>query len=227
MLDPVIDILGLDATASGLAGSVTATSPKDTVLLNISVTRMDPSEASEIANAIANSLSDVAQVIDPGSDGSGTVVMTDSKVATPPLIPSSPNVQNYILLGIVFGIFIAIAQALLRHMLDLRLKTLDDIQRVSDLPVVGSIYFDGDASVHPLIVQEPRFSPRAESMRRLRTNLQFLGGSQDLKLLLVTSAVPGEGKTSTAMNLAITLADAGKKVLLVALTLEGRQSVKY
>jgi receptor protein-tyrosine kinase len=68
---------------------------------------------------------------------------------------------------------------------------------------------------HPLLTDTPGNNARSEALRVLRTNLQFLDLDQEAKSFVVTSAVPGEGKTSTSTNLAIALAQAGKKVLLV------------
>jgi capsular exopolysaccharide synthesis family protein len=81
--------------------------------------------------------------------------------------------------------------------------------------VLGVIGYEEDAPEHPLIVQESPQALRAEAFRRLRTNLQFLELDASSRTFVMTSALPGEGKTTTCINLAITLADAGQKVVLV------------
>jgi capsular exopolysaccharide synthesis family protein len=81
--------------------------------------------------------------------------------------------------------------------------------------VLGGIAFDPDAAKRPLIVQNDPHSPRAEAFRQLRTNLQFVDIANHPKSIVVTSSVPGEGKSTSTANLAITLAAAGSTVALV------------
>ena len=79
-----------------------------------------------------------------------------------------------------------------------------------------------------LIVQRTPKSPVAEVFRTLRTNIQFMNSKKDLKTLLVTSTMPGEGKSWVAANLAITFAQAGKKVLIIDADMrKGRQHVMF
>ena len=86
---------------------------------------------------------------------------------------------------------------------------------MTDRSIVGAIVFDVDAKDHPLIFQADSHSMRAEAYRRLRTNLQFLLLSGRKASIVVTSSIADEGKTTTAINLASTLAAAGQSVLLI------------
>lgn len=81
--------------------------------------------------------------------------------------------------------------------------------------MIGLISFDEDAAQHPLISEVDPHSPRAEAYRRLRTNLQFLKMEGQANSIVITSSIEGEGKTTTAINIASTLADAGESVLLI------------
>jgi len=103
---------------------------------------------------------------------------------------------------------------MLRRLLDNRIGTNRDIALITDVPVIGAVTYDAKAAERPLIVHVDPRSPRAESFRALRTNLQFVDieGSHSF---LVTSSVPAEGKSTTAVNLAIALADAGSRVVIV------------
>ena len=103
---------------------------------------------------------------------------------------------------------------MLRAVLDTRIRTPRDVEQVTDRPIIGAIAFDPKAKERPLIVHDDPLSPRAESFRALRTNLQFLdmGGRSSF---VITSSVPSEGKSTTTINLAIALADAGKRVALL------------
>ncbi|WP_394815666.1 YveK family protein, partial [Clavibacter michiganensis] len=102
VLDPVIDELGLDTTVAGLASRVTATTPLNTVLIDISVTDGDPKQAAEITNAIAESFAGVVQstLEQPAAEGaSSPVTVTVTEPAVAPSSPSAPNVRMLILLG--------------------------------------------------------------------------------------------------------------------------------
>jgi capsular exopolysaccharide synthesis family protein len=132
----------------------------------------------------------------------------------PPLTPSSPNIPLNLALGALVGLAIGIGIAVLRAVLDTRIRTPRDVELVTDSPLIGAIAYDPKAKERPLIVHADPLSPRAESFRALRTNLQFLdmGGRS---AFVVTSSVPSEGKSTTTINLAIALADAGKRVALI------------
>ena len=87
--------------------------------------------------------------------------------------------------------------------------------RAAEAPILGRIAFDSDAQKKPLLTQAASQSPRAESFRQLRTNLQFANVAEHAKTLVVTSSLPGEGKSTTATNLAIALSQAGESVCLI------------
>ncbi|MHA7269807.1 CpsD/CapB family tyrosine-protein kinase [Arthrobacter sp. HLT1-20] len=86
---------------------------------------------------------------------------------------------------------------------------------ITQVPVLGGIAFDPAATKNPLLTDGSGHAQRAESFRQLRTNLQFAHVSHKSKTVLVTSSLPGEGKTSTATNLAIAMAESGQTVALV------------
>jgi receptor protein-tyrosine kinase len=94
-------------------------------------------------------------------------------------------------------------------------SSTDDIERILDRPVLTSVGFDSDVPKHPLISDPGAQASRVEAFRRLRTNLQFLNLDHTPRSIVITSPLPGEGKTSTAVNIAIALAQAGQRVLLV------------
>lgn len=216
VLQPVISSLGLPVTAEDLALRVKASTDVNTVLINISVADQSPVQAAAIAQAVADSLVKVVDSLErPKTGGSSPVSLSVIKPATAPTAPSAPNSRLSLVLGLAIGLAIGLAGAVLRTRLDSRIRGEADLRLVTNHPLLGGITFDQDASKNPLLTQVAPQSPRAESFRQLRTNLQFANVSGRAKSVLITSSLPGEGKSTTATNLAIALAQAGQTVCLV------------
>ncbi|UJP08925.1 polysaccharide biosynthesis tyrosine autokinase [Microbacterium sp. KUDC0406] len=218
VLEPVIDKLGLDVSATALSKEISATAPLNTVLIDISVTNSDPERAAKIANAVAESFTDAVQGTlekPTAEDASSPVQINVTEPATAPTAASSPNVRMLILLGGLLGLALGIGIALLRTVLDNRIHTLSDLEGITEKPVLGGIAFDPEAPKRPLIVHADPRSPRAESFRSLRTNLQFLDVEGGPRIFVISSAGPGEGKSTTTANLAIALAETGARVALI------------
>ncbi|WP_082575947.1 polysaccharide biosynthesis tyrosine autokinase [Arthrobacter sp. Soil762] len=216
VLDPVIIALGLNTTAGALASNVRASTDLNTVLINISVNDTSPVQAAAIAQAVANSLVKAVDGLErPKTGGTSPVSLSIITPATVPGSPSAPNTRMNLLLGAFLGLGTGIGIAILRFSLDNRVRGEADVRLVTDAPILGGISFDQAATRKPLLTQTPAQSPRAESFRQLRTNLQFANVTGQAKTVLVTSSVPGEGNSTTATNLAIALAQAGQTVCLV------------
>lgn len=134
-----------------------------------------------------------------------------------PGAPVSPNILQNVLLAAAAGLVLAVGVVLLLEYLDDTIKNVEDVQREMGLPVMSSVARihsvrkPGDALI---TIKHPR-SPIAEEYRTLRTNLRYAGIENPGGTLLITSANPGEGKTTTAANLAIAMAQAGKRVVLL------------
>lgn len=218
VLDPVIEELNLDLTASELSEQISASAPANSVLVDIAVTDPDPEQAASIANAIAASFTEAVQgtLERPSNEEAASPVQINvTQPATAPESPASPNVRVLLVLGAILGLAAGVAIALLRTVLDSRIHTLHDIEGIAESPVLGGIAFDPDAPKRPLIVHADPRSPRAESFRSLRTNLQFLNVDAGPRIFVVSSSGPGEGKSTTTANLAIALAETGARVALI------------
>ncbi|MDQ4214285.1 polysaccharide biosynthesis tyrosine autokinase [Microbacterium sp. ASV81] len=217
ILAPVIQKLNLDTTSAQLAKQVTATTPLNTVLIDISVVDGDADRAAKIANAVAVSFTDAIQsTLEKPTGGNNSLVqVTVTEPAAAPAAPSSPNIPLTLALGAVLGLALGLGIAVLRTMLDTRVHTLHDLEAITSKPVLGGIAKDPDAAKRPLIVHADPRGPRAESFRALRTNLQFLAVDDGPRVFVVSSAGPGEGKSTTAANLAIALAETGARVALI------------
>jgi len=215
VLDPVIARLGLDTDARSLAKSVRAETPLNTVIIEIVVTDSDPERAARIANAIAFQMPRTVDSLSATRENAqATVNVTTVSRALVPAYPVSPNTRLQTALGLGLGLLAGVLLALARHLLDTRLRGVEDIAALTDVPVLGAIpLWRGPESERVSILRRPR-SPRSESYRRLRSNLEFVkeGGAT---CVVVTSALPGEGKSTTAANLAAAMAEDGSRVLLV------------
>ena len=228
VLLPVISSLKLDMTAEELAPMVTATAPTSTTLISISVDDTDPVQAADIANATSQSLTNVVQDIEAtDANGTSTVKLTRVKQAQVPSKPVSPNVPVNVALGLLVGLALGVGIAVLRETLDNRVRTELDVEKISDKPVVGGIAYDSKASERPLIVQVDPRSPRAESFRTLRTNLQFLDLGTGSRTFVMTSSMQSEGKSTTVSNLAIALDSAGFRVILIDADLRRPRVAEY
>ncbi len=216
VLDPVIERLELPATSDQLAQQVTASAPTSTSIVNLDVTGTDPSETAATSNAVAQQLILVVDQLSPRTpDGDKAVKATIVAPAAVPTQQTSPRVTLNLALGALVGLMIGLGQAVLRSRLDTRIRNERDVAEVTDRSVVGSIVHDPEAAQHPLIFQADPRGLRAEAYRRLRTNLQFLELSGRKRSIVVTSSIEDEGKTTTAINIASSLADAGQSVLLI------------
>ena len=143
------------------------------------------------------------------------VVQVEPAVAS--AFPISPRPFQSTALAAAVGLMLAAGIAFLVEYLDDTLKTMEDIERVLQLPVIGyiaQIQYDSKNEESLYVTRQPR-SPVSEAFRLLRTNLEFAGVDRPLRRLLVTSAGPGEGKTTIAVNLAAIMAQGGKRVTLV------------
>jgi polysaccharide biosynthesis transport protein len=141
------------------------------------------------------------------------------QAANPPDTYVAPRPLFNAALAAAVGLFIAIAVAVVVQYLDDSLKGADDVEHVLNLPTLGTIARmkgeRGRAEIYRLATLLYPRSRTAESFRSLRANIEFSSLDAPLQTLLVTSAVPSEGKSVTAANLAGAFAQAGRRVLLV------------
>ncbi len=211
VLGPVITKLGLDQDPTTLAKSVKATIPPETVILEISVTDTSAELAASIANAVGARVAEVAAQLSAGK----AVKATPIAPALIPTSPSSPIIPRNLALGVALGLLLGLGVALLRHLLDTRVRSEQDVRAVTASPLLGTVGYDDKLPNHPLILRDEPLSAAAEAIRRLRTNLQFTTVGDRPRSIVITSSIPGEGKSTISLNLALAMADAGARVILV------------
>ena len=216
VLQPVIDQLHLSKTTQQLAGEITATNPTNTLILNISVTDTDPQLAAQIADATAQSLSD--QVAKSTGGDKSVISLQLIKKASVPAAPSKPKKSMVLIAAIVLGLVAGCGVALIAEMLDTKVHDSATVRQILGASRIGRVpESDQLKQSQPIIVADPA-SPVAEDFRRLRTNLSFLGVPDDGhkgKLIVFTSSIPSEGKTTVACNAAAALAENGSSVMLI------------
>ena len=214
--EEVAEEVALDIDPEELAGRVTATAVPETVLLEIAVTDPDPEMAQQLAQTYATTLRDfIADLENPPGDRRAPIAASIAVDAQLPSAPVSPQPVRNLAIALVLGLLLGIGVAVLRETLDTSVKSPADAFEHSGAPVVGNIAHDSTVGKKPLLSDISGHAPRAEAFRVLRTNMQFLDVDKQSKVITLTSSLPQEGKTTTAVNLAIALAQAGTRTLLI------------
>lgn len=216
VLDPVAADLGPDVTGRDLAGAVSADSPLNTSIIEIKVDDGDPERAAVIANAVAQQLSLTVVDLSPATPtGEQAIEVTTVSSAEVPKYPSAPRTRLLVAAGGAGGLAISVALVLLWAVVDTRIRSSQDLEVVSEgTALLGSIPVVKRKAARVPATHEP-LSTRAEAYRRVQTNLSFVDATTPARVLVVTSSVPGEGKSTTAINLASTFAESGSRVLLI------------
>lgn len=217
VLKPVIDKLGLDMTVADLASEVSVSNPTSTFFVNISDTNRSPQRAAVIANSVADSLSSAIDELYSDSNGS-LVKVTVVQSATVPTSKSSPKTKLYLAVGLLLGLIAGIIAALLKDLLSTKIEHQSDVRALVNASSLGSVAKNEELEGKPALIQQPN-SATAENFRRICTSLTLMNANVkqkgDGQLIVVTSASAGEGKTTVAVNIAATLAERGKEVLLI------------
>lgn len=228
VLQPVIDSLGLAIPPEELATRVKATSDLNTVLITISVEDQSPVQAAAIAQGVSDSLIEAVDALEKSDKSTSSPVKLS--IVTPAVAPreaSAPNTRVNLAVGLLAGVFLGALATLIRATLDNKVRSEADLRNITSAPILGGLTYDREAVKSPLILDHQNQTPRAESFRRIRTNIQFANLGQRSGAFMVTSSLPGEGKSTTAANLAITLAKSGQSVALVDADLRRPMIAEY
>lgn len=148
--------------------------------------------------------------------GSGVNALSVVEQASLPFQPISPNVRMNVMLAAGIGLVLAVGGIFIIEYLDDTIKSSEDITRIVNLPTLGIISrIDGMDYPSKLVAVKEPLSPVVEAYRILRTNIQFTAVDKQVNMLLMTSAGPSEGKSVTLANLAVVMAQSGKRVIII------------
>jgi capsular exopolysaccharide synthesis family protein len=211
-----IDKLGLDMDAAALQANVKASAKPDSVLVDVKVRDRSAVTARDIANAMSDEFVAMVRELETPEDGAtpDAHVVVEHR-ASIPAYPVVPSTALNIGVGLVLGVALGIGLAVVRDRLDNTVKGRETLEEITHAGVVGLIPLDKERRTVPAISFDKGATTIAEAFRKLRTNLQFLSVDDPPRVIVVTSSMPHEGKTITAINIALALAEAEQNVVLV------------
>jgi capsular exopolysaccharide synthesis family protein len=223
----VIDRLDLDMSADELTNRITAGTVTDTVLINLTVTDPSPGRAKTIADALSAAFIERVDELETPRDGQPSLVKVEvSEEAQVSSAPSSPQTQRNTALGGLLGLFVGAGLAVIRVKLDRSVKSGEVASELVGAPMVGAVLRD-QALEKRHIVERGSTTRTAEDFRQLRNNLQFLNVDDPPRVIVISSALPSEGKTTAVVNLALALVDAKKSVMIVEADLRRPKVTRY
>jgi len=217
-----IEELSLEESPEELVDRVSVTNPLDTTALMVTATGPTPEEAQALAEAWMRGMAAEIETLEGGTASTPaavTLIVGDS--ARLPTAPSSPNTRLTVIIGAFVGLAAGLIYAFIRHTVDRRVRHPRDIERETGVSVIGTLPLEKTMSDERQVIdfsldaQHGVSHHTIESMRELRTNLQFIDVDNPPRVIVVTSSVPGDGKSTVAVNLASSLAAAGEWAILI------------
>lgn len=205
--DRIAELNDGNAPAGGLSAEVATGSN----LIVVSAVSNDPESAAKLANTALQATADVANKLEGNQAAVRVEPLEDAVV---PTSPSSPNYKLNTAYGAAIGLALGILAAFLRRLFDVNIRTTTDAQNAAGAGILGALPRDETFGTAGQDVD--RLAPRAsEAVRQLRTNLKFVSVDNPPRTISITSADPGEGKSTVISSLATALAAAGDRVVLV------------
>lgn len=229
VLDRVVHELGLRETSEQLAKRITADLSVNTVIIKVTATDPSPVLAAKIANGVTASLTKAAGTLS-ATNGKPTIVMHPVAQARAPQQSSSPNWPFLLASGFGLGLLVGLAYALGTQFLDSRISSDDQVRSTPGLektPFLGALsHRRGRNRSANVMLAEPH-GISAEEYRRVVTNIEFAGIDRRIRSVTVTSALSGDGKSTTALNLATAAAERQQRVLLIDADLRRPSVAEY
>jgi capsular exopolysaccharide synthesis family protein len=199
----------------GVRPEIKAEVVTDTALINVSVVDTSPVRAREVADFVGNAFIRLQASLEGPLVGKSSLPVTIVESASLPTEPLQPPLSVNLAVGLLFGLLAGVGVALLRDSLDRTLRTARNLETAFGLPVLGAVVATRRLKRGSLPVLDHPLSSVSEAIRQMRANIEFLAREHGQRLLVVTSALGEEGKTSMSVNLAVALAMAEHRVVLV------------
>jgi non-specific protein-tyrosine kinase len=210
--DAYIDIRREQAVDQLLTASAEVQQAIDDLQAQIDALPEDDTRRNALATQLANFNTTLDQLrVDAALRTGGAAIIRPAELPTDPL---EPTPARTVTLAAIVGLLIGLGAAFLLDYLDNKVRSEDDLEKLTDRPVLAVVPVDPPPDNRPIAISEPSHTA-VESYRGLRTNLQFLGLDRAIRVVQLTSSMAGEGKTTTSTNLAVVLAQAGHRVALV------------
>lgn len=212
-----VDALHLDMGADELRAEVKANAAPESVLIDISVVDRSPSQARDIANSVSDEFVAVVTELEaPPKEGvTPNARVSVEQRASLPTEPIVPNTPRNLTLGVALGILLGLSLAFLRELFNNKVRDQQVLEELTGAGLVANIPLDKARRNNPAISFAGNHSAIAEAFREIRTMLQFFDVDDPPRAIVVTSSLPSEGRSTTAMNIALALAEADQNVVLV------------
>jgi receptor protein-tyrosine kinase len=220
LLEKVISDLKLHKTVEQLQSEIKVTPQTNTTIIDVAVDDASRTTARDVADTLVRDFIASVKQIQQQETQAPNARSADNLVVVAPAVtqdkPVSPRTALNVAFAAALGLLVAIGLAVLREALDQSIKGDEELtERVGLVPLGHVAFVAADKGKLGELVALSQSSPAAEAYKALRTNLLFSALGNDLKSILVTSAAPEEGKSRTAANLAVVMAAAGKRTLLI------------
>lgn len=212
----VIQRTGIELSVDTLMAKVSAVVVPETVMLQITVTDESPARAQRLTQATAEVLRDfVTELETPVRASEAPIKATIVADAPLPIRPVEPQPVRNIGVATVLGLLVGLGAALARHRLDDSVRTISDVEAAAGAPILVNIQYDAPAALKAESGDFDADPAWSEAFRVLRTGLQFTSVDNPATVVVTTSSLPREGKTTVSINLALALAHSAKRVLLI------------
>jgi capsular exopolysaccharide synthesis family protein len=240
----VVTQLGLPLSASEVRQKLSAAAALDTVVLTITATDESPTRAADIANAAAAGMVRLVQELEQPPVApiqtppvapiqtppvppiqTPPVTLRIVEPATPPQAPDWPNLPLNLAAGAAFGLLVGVGLVGLRTVLDDSVRTSGQLRSMTRTPMIGALTYSRWMAKRPLSPERLRELPESEAVRHARNTLLLIRDGS--KVVGVTSSVRTEGRTATLCNIAVAMADAGLRVLVLEADLRRPKLARY
>jgi len=228
LAERVTEDLGLPVPAEELVGQVAVTPLPGTVILQVQVTADTPERAQEIAESLDRQFTARVDELETPSGRTTPAVEIDTLLAPDfDAEPVSPGWRRNLMLGAAVGLLVGTGMALLRSRLDTTVRGEDDVRRAAGAELLGRVPEDRQLTDRGVSPDPDRAPATVEAYRAVRVNLRHVAEDRSPQVVVVTSALPGEGASTVAVHLAVSLARSGSRVLLVDCDLRRPRVARY